>query len=157
MRHLLLVLLLGGCDAARTTPSDLPFRAAPYTGLATPAPAPRLGTLEGEVYSAQSTRLDPTTSLPEGYGPIPDGEGRITVMQVGARKSWSAAVASGSYQLGGLPLGLPLEVTASRFGYRPRTRTLTLGPRGYARMLFAAGTGDPDSYLVPAAGVRATE
>lgn len=145
---ILVSLSLTACFA----PSDpLPaFRSAPPVGATTLSQAPvASGSLEGRVYSAQSTTLDSSTRLPAGYGPLPDGNGMVTAIHIATRRTWRATITKGSYLLEGLPLGIPLEVTASSYGFGPRVQTVSVGPLGRGRLHFAYADGQDDHYLVP--------
>jgi len=142
--------ITAGCGAS------LPpaYRTAPPTelvqlGLAIEA-SPSL--LTGNVYVASSTTLDRKSGNPAGYGPMPGMDGLILVTRTGQRDQWSQAIASGSYQMGGLPTGVPLVVTATKPGYLPRTLTITIGPSGIGRLSFAFEAGDGDAYLLPQPG-----
>lgn len=140
--------LLAGCGGEGPGPT---FRTSPPewpAGVSTKATA-SAGVLAGEVYQATDAALDSRTGLPFGYAPLAEGNAQVTIRQVGSRNSWQAAIASGSYRVAGLPLGVKLEVTANQFGRQPRTRSITLAPHGQGRLSFAYFGGSEDSYLLP--------
>ncbi len=152
-RWLLLTVLalmpcLGACAGAAPTPS---FRAGPpfwepgVSGKATAS----VGVLSGEVYQANNASIDPHTGLPFGYASLADNDAQVTIRQPGTRNAWQGTIASGSYRVSGLPLGVKLEVTANRFGMQARTRSITLAPHGQGRLSFAYFGGSEDSYLLP--------
>lgn len=149
-----LLALLAGCGGEASGPV---FRAAPPewpAGVAGKATA-SAGVLSGDVYMATSTEIDASSGLPLAYGPLPDGNAVISVRQAGSRNSWQGVIASGSYRLAGLPLGVRLEVTASKFGLQPRSRSVTIAPHGQGRLSFAYFGGSEDSYLTPQPPVQA--
>lgn len=141
-------LALGGCAHEPATPV---FRAGPPdwpTGVSGGASV-SVGVLTGEVYKATSVSIDERSGLPAGYALVENGNATVTVRQPGTRKTWQGEIASGSYRLQGLPLGVTLEVTASKFGMQPRTRSVILAPHGQGRLSFAYFGGVDDSYLLP--------
>ena len=108
-----------------------------------------LGLLSGMVYCASSSTLDGTTGFPQGYGPLPDGENQLIFQVVASSSAWQTTIASGAYEVSGLPVGVPLQVTASKLGYLSQTQTMTIPPTGQARLDFAFTGGASDSYLLP--------
>lgn len=107
------------------------------------------GILSGKVYAATSEATNDITGMPLGYALLSDGECKLTIQVVASSSIWEIPIASGSYQVGYLPLRVPLLVTASKTGLRPRMQTLTIPPSGRALLDFAYVGGASDSYLVP--------
>lgn len=148
-----LMALVAGCGGEEPAPV---FRAAPpeWPAYVSDKATASGGVLSGEVFMATVAEIDSRTGLPFGYAPLPDGNAEVKVRQVGTRNAWQGVIANGSYRLSGLPLAVKLEVTASKFGMQPRTRTVTLAAHGQGRLSFAYFGGPEDAYLVPQPSMR---
>ncbi|HEY9854733.1 MAG TPA: carboxypeptidase-like regulatory domain-containing protein [Stenomitos sp.] len=157
MRRWILAMAMGLVTAGcADEPPDPVFRAGPpdWPPVVTAKATASAGVLSGEVYMATEETVDVHTGAPIGYALLPDGDAEVVVRQHGTRNSWQAPIASGSYSLAGLPVGVALDVTANKFGYQPRTRSVTLAARGPTRLSFGYFGGPDDSFLLPQPGYQ---
>lgn len=138
--------LVGGCSEPE--PAAFVFRSGPPilstgAGQATAS----VGVLTGKIYLADSEELDPATGLPRGYRLL-DGEAKVSVRLTTTRQTIAGVVSQGVYQVRGVPVGVPIEVTAGRMGAVSRTQPYTMPPSGQGYLSFAYAGGNGDSFLV---------
>lgn len=143
------VLALGAVAACADADSPAyVFRSAPPDmPTSTNAASASTGVLTGKIYLADAETLDPKTGLPLGYRLL-DGEAKVSVRVTTTRRTLNGTVGDGGYRVTGLPIGVPLEVTAGRTGTVSKTQVVTMPPSGQGRLNFAYGGGANDSYLV---------
>lgn len=144
-----LSLALGAIAACgEPEPPAYVFRSAPPRLPATTSQATAsAGVLTGKIYLADSEVIDAVTGLPTGYRLL-DGDAEVSVRVTTTRKTLTGTVSEGGYRVTGLPVGVPLEVTAGRSGTVSKTQTYTMPPSGQGSLSFAYAGGAGDSYLV---------
>ncbi|HEY9898741.1 MAG TPA: hypothetical protein V6D00_06125 [Pantanalinema sp.] len=140
------VVALGGCSEPE--PTTYVFRQAPpILSTGTSQATTSVGVLTGKIYLADSEDIDPATGLPKGYRLL-DGEAKVSVRVTTTRRTLTGTVSEGGYRVSGVPVGVPLEVTAGRTGAVSKTQAYTMPPSGQGRLSFAYVGGSGDSYLV---------
>ncbi|MNX95992.1 hypothetical protein D3C86_1282890 [compost metagenome] len=149
----LLSLGLGGMAlvaCSEPEPTTYVFRSAPPTlPSATSQATVSVGVLTGKIFLADSEELDRATGLPKGYRLL-DGEAKVSVrVTVDLRtRTLNGTVNAGTYRVTGVPVGVPIEVTAGRTGTVSKTQSYAMPPNGQGRLDFAYAGGKGDSYLV---------